>query len=79
MIGPVILVTLQLNVLAGAALNTRVGVAPLQMLSAFAEDIVGILDTAMFFVNGAPEHPEVLTSLTVIVAAADNPKSTVIV
>jgi hypothetical protein len=78
-IGPVILVTLQLNVLAGAALKTSVGVAPLHILSAFAEDMVGIFETAMFFVNGAPEHPETLTSFTVTVAAADSPKSTVIV
>jgi len=73
------LVTSQLKLLGTVAANANAGVPPLQILWLLDEVIVGILETAIFFVNGVPVHPDVLTSLTVIVAVVDKLKFTLIV
>ena len=78
---PVILVTIQLKVLgtAGAVVNTNVGAKPLQIVFVLTEVIVGLSAAETVNVTGVPEHPEELTSFSVISALANSPKSTVIV
>jgi hypothetical protein len=76
-IAPVIPVTFQANVLATVDVKTREGVPPLQMVVEFKEVMVGVLLTVTVLVMGVgEEQPDVLTSLTEIIAEVTEPKST---
>ena len=63
---PVILVTLQINVLAIEEVKINVGALPLQTVLAFEEVITGLGLTVTLKLAGGPTQPDVLVSETVI-------------